>query len=90
VRGLTLAWMWLALGLFLLRVLAQIYAGIYAPAWLPAMEQWYSGLLPYPVLLPAQLLLLMLMAVVSIDNTTPALSPPSLAMASPSRRRKCP
>jgi hypothetical protein len=29
-------------------------------------------------------------AVVSIDNTTPALSPPSLAMASPSRRRKCP
>jgi hypothetical protein len=69
MRGLTLAWMWLALGLFLLRVLAQIYAGLYAPAWLPAMEQWYSGLLPYPVLLPAQVLLLMLMTVVSTDNT---------------------
>ena len=29
------------------------------------MDAWYSGLLPYPLLLPAQIAILMLMAVVA-------------------------
>lgn len=53
--------LWTCTGLFLLRVLGQIEVVLIAPAWLPPMEQWYSGLLPYPLLLPAQIALLMLM-----------------------------
>jgi len=53
--------LWTCIGLFLLRVLGQLEVVLIAPAWLPPMEQWYSGLLPYPLLLPAQILLLMLM-----------------------------
>jgi len=61
--------LWLLPGLFLLRVLGQVYVGIYSPAWLPPWSEWYSGLLPYPLLLPSQILLLMWMAVISYDNT---------------------
>lgn len=53
--------LWTCVGLFLLRVLGQVEVLLIAPAWLPAMDYWYSGLLPYPLLLPAQIVLLMLM-----------------------------
>ena len=53
--------LWACTGLFLLRVLGQLEVVLIAPAWLPPMEQWYSGLLPYPLLLPAQIAILMLM-----------------------------
>ena len=53
--------LWACVGLFLLRVLGQLEVVLVAPAWLPPMEDWYSGLLPYPLLLPAQILILMLM-----------------------------
>lgn len=56
-----IAVLWACTGLFLLRVLGQVEVVLIAPAWLPPMEQWYSGLLPYPLLLPAQIALLMLM-----------------------------
>jgi hypothetical protein len=62
--------LWAALGLFLLRVLGQVQAWLLAPAWLPPMEAWYSGLLPYPLLLPAQILLLMIMAVLAHRRTS--------------------
>jgi hypothetical protein len=61
--------LWTLQSLFLLRVLGQVYVGLYAPAWLPSWPEWYSGLLPYPLLLPAQILLLMGMTVISYDNT---------------------
>lgn len=61
--------LWVLQGLFLLRVLGQVYVGLYAPAWLPPWPEWYSGLLPYPLLLPAQVLLLMWMTMISYDNT---------------------
>jgi hypothetical protein len=53
--------LWTCVGLFLLRVLGQLEVVLIAPAWLPPMEGWYSGLLPYPLLLPAQIVILMLM-----------------------------
>lgn len=56
-----LAVLWLCIALFLLRVVGQIEAMLVAPTWLPPMADWYSGMLPYPVLLPAQILLLMIM-----------------------------
>lgn len=53
--------------LFLGRVVGQVLVVLVAPDWLPAARYWYSGLLPYPVLLPAQILLLMLMSMVTYD-----------------------
>jgi hypothetical protein len=41
-----------------------------APHWLPAMQAWYSGLLPYPLLLPIQIALLMLMCGLAIGTRT--------------------
>ena len=60
--------LWICLGLFLLRVIAQIEVVLLAPIWLPPMEDWYSGLLPYPLLLPIQIVLLMAMTVIVIHE----------------------
>ncbi len=54
--------MWLLSALFLLRVVGQIVVVVATPQWLPAMDEWQSGLLPYPVLLTAQVLILGAMA----------------------------
>jgi hypothetical protein len=47
--------------LFVLRVLGQALVAIRDVRFLPPFEQWYSGLLPYPLLLPAQIILIALM-----------------------------
>jgi len=52
---------------FLGRVLGQVLVTLVAPGWLPPAEYWYSGLLPYHLLLPAQILLLMFMSLVTYD-----------------------
>ncbi len=49
--------LWLLLGLFCFRVLAQlVQAGIQLP-FLPAFEDWHSGVLPYGALLSAQIVI---------------------------------
>ena len=53
--------------LFALRVLGQALVVIWSPRWLPSNEHWYSGLMPYGYLLPAQLALLAVMAVITFD-----------------------
>ena len=60
--------LWLCTALFLARVFGQILVGICPPPQLPAWQEWYSGMLPYPWLLLGQLLLLMFMAVVTTDH----------------------
>ena len=47
--------------LFALRVLGQLLVAWFAVSWLPPMEQWFSGLIPYPLLLTIQILMLLLM-----------------------------
>lgn len=47
--------------LFALRVLGQALVAFAGVTWLPVMEQWFSGLIPYPTLLVIQLLMLILM-----------------------------
>ena len=47
--------------LFALRVLGQALVAFVGVAWLPIMEQWFSGLIPYRALLMIQLLMLILM-----------------------------
>lgn len=51
------------LALFIARVLGQILVVLAQPAWLPPMKDWYSGLLPYRWLLPAQIAIIALMVV---------------------------
>ncbi|MGH8734250.1 MAG: hypothetical protein ACREVB_11250, partial [Burkholderiales bacterium] len=63
------ALLWILLGLFVLRVAGQAMVAFFDVQWLPPMERWYSGLVPYELLLPAQLLIIVLMAKISSDFT---------------------
>lgn len=59
--------LWFFLFLFFLRVVGQVIVVLFRPRWLPAMPQWYSGLIPYPVLLPIQIMILILMGTMARD-----------------------
>lgn len=70
--------LWLLLGLFCLRVLGQALVAFFGVGWLPPMDQWYSSLLPYPLLLPAQILIIALYGKICLDFTRgrgPSLEP---------------
>ena len=54
-------------GLFLLRVVGQVLATYAGVSWLPAVEHWQSGLLPYPALLASQIVILGTMGAVIAD-----------------------
>jgi len=62
------AMLWLCLSLFFVRVLGQIEVVLLAPAWLPPFRAWESGLIPYSLLLPIQIVLVAWMAVIGADN----------------------
>ena len=55
--------------LLALRVAGQLVVVLRAPRWLPPMEQWQSGLLPYPVLLLGQAIVLTLMIWICVNVT---------------------
>ena len=57
--------LWTCIALFAARVLGQLETLLVQPQWLPDMDAWYSGLLPYPLLLPAQIACLMAMSAVA-------------------------
>jgi len=59
------ALLWTCVVAFAARVFGQLESLLVQPAWLPDMEAWYSGLMPYPLLLPAQIVVLMAMAAVA-------------------------
>jgi hypothetical protein len=70
------------LGLFLARVIGQIIAATSAPRWLPRMSRWYSGVMPYRYLLPAQVIFLVGMTATTIAvrrETTPLGAPAPVA-----------
>jgi hypothetical protein len=50
--------LWLLLALFVVRVVAQPLALLTSAPFLPPFEAWHSGVLPYPVLVAAQLLII--------------------------------
>ncbi len=54
-------------GLFCLRVAGQALVAFLGVGFLPPMEQWYSGLMPYPILLPTQLAMIVVMVVIARD-----------------------
>ena len=44
--------------LFMARVAGQVVVAFFNVGFLPPMQEWYSGLLPYPLLLPVQVAIL--------------------------------
>jgi hypothetical protein len=60
--------LWACLLVFLVRVFGQIEVLLLKPAWLPPFAAWESGLVPYPLLLPLQVLLIGWMAVVAVEH----------------------
>jgi hypothetical protein len=57
------AWMlWILTGLFFLRVLGQMLVEFAGADFLPPSPEWFSGLLPYPILLPVQVVMIAGMA----------------------------
>ena len=62
-------YLWLFTLLLTLRVAGQLVVVMWAPRWLPPMEQWQSGLVPYWFLVDVQMVVLWLMFSISIDFT---------------------
>ena len=60
--------LWLCLSLFVVRVIGQIEVVVLSPHWLPPFRAWESGLIPYAVLLPIQIVLIAWMAIVATDH----------------------
>lgn len=50
---------------FLGRVLGQVVVALFGPPFLPPMQEWYSGVVPYSVLLPVQISILVFQALLS-------------------------
>jgi uncharacterized protein len=61
--------LWLLLVAFCGRVFGQLLVVLGAAPWLPPMKEWYSGLLPYPALLPVQVLIILVLAWICVDFT---------------------
>jgi hypothetical protein len=59
--------LWLCSVLVFLRVVGQLVVFVRAPAWLPPMAQWQSGLVPYSFLLSTQAVVLVLMFWIAAD-----------------------
>ncbi len=55
--------LWLLLTLFAVRVVAQPLALLVSAPFLPPFDSWYSGVVPYPLLLGSQVAILALLAV---------------------------
>ena len=70
-------WLWLLLGLFTIRVVAQPIALRVDTPLLPRFESWHSGLLPYPLLVLTQVVILLWLARTAWTFTTGAVAPRS-------------
>ena len=59
--------LWALLTLFALRVFGQFAVAIGRAPFLPPMDQWQSGVMPYPVLLASQCAILAVLATVCVQ-----------------------
>jgi hypothetical protein len=60
------ALLWVLFTLFVLRVLGQLLVVSGLAPFLPPMDEWQSGLLPYPLLFASQILIIFLLATVCV------------------------
>jgi hypothetical protein len=56
--------------LFIGRVLGQVLVAFFNVNFLPPIEHWYSGLIPYPILLPIQVIIIIVMVKIVFDFAT--------------------
>jgi hypothetical protein len=68
-------WLWLLLGLFVIRVLAQPIALRVDSPLLPRFEAWHSGLLPYPALVLTQVIIILWLTRTAWVFTTGVMDP---------------
>lgn len=61
--------LWALLFLFILRVIGQILVALDVVDFLPPMEEWQSGLLPYKYLLVAQIIIIIFYGKICRDFT---------------------
>lgn len=59
--------LWLLLFAFAGRVVGQLLVAVSGVTWLPPMEAWMSGLLPYPWLLLSQVVIILLAGKICLD-----------------------
>lgn len=57
-------WMLALSGLFVLRVLAQLLQAVHPVAFLPPFHAWHGAVLPYPLLVATQVVVMMVLAVI--------------------------
>ncbi len=62
-------WLWILTGLFALRVIGQLLVALGWAPFLPPMEEWFSGILAYPLLLATQIVILLLYIKICLDFT---------------------
>ena len=72
------AGLWILLGLFCFRVAAQLLVSVVPLPLLPAFDSWHSGVLPYPVLVAGQAVVLVVYVTIAMRVAT--------GRARPSRR----
>ncbi len=53
--------------IFILRVIGQMLVALGWRGFLPPMEEWYSGLIPYPWLVASQIVIIILYGKVCLD-----------------------
>lgn len=59
--------LWILAFLFFLRVIGQVLVAFLHVPFLPPMDEWYSGLVPYPILLPIQLAIIVPLIKICLD-----------------------
>lgn len=59
--------LWFLLVLFILRVIGQLLVALGLGGFLPPMEEWQSGLLPYPLLLISQVAIIIFYGKICFD-----------------------
>ncbi len=67
--------LWVLLGLFCFRVLAQLFQFIFDSPFLPPFDAWYSGALAYPYLLISQVLIISIYSFICIQFTKGVFTP---------------
>src|ERR1700704_4697009 len=60
-------YLWVFTLLIFARVAGQLVVARSAPRWLPPMEHWQAGLVPYPALVAGQTVVIILMVWISLD-----------------------
>ncbi len=69
------SWMLVLAGLFGLRVLAQLIQAIYPLSFMPPFHAWHGAVMPYPVLVVWQLVVILVMAAVLLRVRADAVVP---------------